>query len=62
MSTINRKIVIVVRGTSEAEVQSAVDEANSRISQGFTSGTDRNDNSGFYFDVSDDVPESERPA
>lgn len=57
-----RKITIVIRGNTEADVEEAFDEAVERLRNGCTSGTDRNESSGFYFDNSSDVPKGDIPA
>lgn len=60
---IARKITIVVRGISEEDVQDAFDEAVDRLSNGCSSGSDRNDSSGFYFRNEPlDLASSEMPA
>lgn len=59
---IARKITIVVRGETEADVEEAFNEAVDRLNAGCTSGSDRNESSGFYFENSGDVPTGEVPA
>jgi hypothetical protein len=61
MKMITRKITIVIRGESEGDVEDAFDEAVTRLKGGFTSGSDRNDASGFYFSNTGDVPADEIP-
>lgn len=58
---IARKIVIVARGDTEADLNAAEAEAMSKVAQGYTSGGDRNDTGGYYFDVASEVPASELP-
>lgn len=57
-----RKITIVVRGNTEADVEEAFNEAVDRLNNGYTSGKDSNETSGFYFENTGDVPEGEVPA
>lgn len=56
-----KKIEIVVRGDTEAALEMAFEEAVQRIQAGCTSGSDRNQESGFYFDVDESVPAGEWP-
>lgn len=56
------RITITARGDSEDSLAKAVDEAMRRIRRGCTSGMDRNDEGGFYFDVTDDIPVGDYPA
>ncbi|MCK9985382.1 MAG: hypothetical protein AzoDbin1_01854 [Azoarcus sp.] len=57
-----KKIVIVVRTSEEGADDMAIDEAMRRIKAGNLSGSDRNESSAFYFDVTDQVPDNELPA
>lgn len=50
-----RKIVIVARGDTEADLELALEEALKRIRDGYLSGSDRNDEGGFYFQVDTNV-------
>lgn len=56
-----RKIVIVARGSEEGALEMAIEEAMRRIEAGNWSGGDHNESSGFYFDVTDQVPDDELP-
>lgn len=57
-----RKFTLVVRGKTESDLEDALQEALRRIQAGNLSGTDRNDDGGFYFDSTTNVPEAEQPA
>lgn len=57
-----RKLTIYVRGETEEARDEALAEAIRSIEEGNTSGSDRNDNAGFYFDSTDNVPNGELPA
>lgn len=57
-----QKIVLVVRGNSDSTMEKALEEALDRIRAGNLSGSDRNEESGFYFAVTNDVAENEIPA
>lgn len=57
-----KKLVIVARGSEEGAVDMAIEEAMRRIRDGNLSGGDRNETGGFYFDVTDQVPDNELPA
>lgn len=57
-----KKIVIVARGSEEGALEMAIEEALRRIEAGNLSGGDRNESSGFYFEVTDQVPDNELPA
>jgi len=56
------KYTIVVRGDTEEDRDAALSEAINRIKAGNLSGTDRNDDGGFYFDSTQDVPAGDWPA
>jgi len=56
------RITITARGDSEGSLAEAVDEAMRRIRHGCTSGMDRTDEGGFYFDVTEDIPAGDYPA
>lgn len=55
------RFTITCSGETDNDIESALNEAVSRITEGFSSGTDRNDTGAFYFTVTD-VPEEEAPA
>lgn len=57
-----KKIVIVVRGDTENDAEEALDTALARIVDGNVTGADRNDESGYYFNSTTDVPPNEVPA
>lgn len=57
-----RKITIVARGTTEADVEDAFEEACDRLRNGYVEGTDRNETAAFYFKNEGNVPENEHPA
>lgn len=62
-SELCRRITITARGKDEAELAAAEVEAWYRIQvQECTSGADHNDEGGFYFEVTGEVPEGEHPA
>lgn len=56
-----RKITIVVRGETEADVEDAFNEAVDRLNNGHVSGANSNDESGFYFENTDEVAPNEVP-
>ncbi|TXG97635.1 hypothetical protein [Accumulibacter sp.] len=56
-----RKIVIVARGDTEADLELALEEALKRIRDGYLSGSDRNDEGGFYFQVATHVDPADWP-
>ena len=56
-----RKIVIVARGDTEADLELALEEALKRIRDGYLSGSDRNDEAGFYFQVATHVDPADWP-
>ena len=56
-----RKIVIVARGDTEADLELALEEALKRIRDGYLSGSDRNDEGGFYFQVDTNVDPADWP-
>lgn len=57
-----RSIKLVVRGDTEGDFEDALAEATRLINQGCRSGSNSNDGGAFYFDSTDNVPESELPA
>ncbi len=56
-----RKITIFVRGDTEADVEDAFNEAVDRLNAGCVTGAESNDESGFYFENSDEVAPGEVP-
>ena len=56
-----RKITIVVRGETEADVEDAFNEAVDRLNNGYASGAASSDESGFYFENTDEVAPNEVP-
>lgn len=58
---ITRKITIVVRGETEADLEDAFNEAVDRLNAGCATGADSSDNSGFYFQNTDEVAPGEVP-
>ena len=56
-----RKIVIVARGDTEADLELGLEEALKRIRDGYLSGSDRNDEGGFYFQVATHVDPADWP-
>ena len=52
---IKRKIEISVWGETEAAVEDAFNEAVERLTAGNISGSDHNDESGFYFTNMDEL-------
>lgn len=56
-----RKIVIVARGDTEADLELALEEALKQIRGGYLSGSDRNDEGGFYFQVATHVDPADWP-
>lgn len=57
-----RIFTLVVAGNSESDYEDALHEALRLIKQGNLSGTNRNEDSGFYFESTTDVPAGELPA
>ena len=57
-----RKITIVVRGKTVSDVEDAFNEAVDRLNDGYTTGADNNESSGFYFENTDDVEPNQIPA
>jgi hypothetical protein len=58
---ITRKITILVRGETEADVENAFNGAVDRLNAGCATGADNNIESGFYFDNTDEVAPGEVP-
>jgi hypothetical protein len=56
-----RKITIVVRGETEADLEDAFNEAVDRLNAGCATGADSSDKFGFYFQNTDEVAPSEVP-
>lgn len=56
-----RKIIVVVRGNTDDDLDLAVEEAFRRIREGCTSGSDSNEDGGFYFDVDSNVDRATWP-
>lgn len=59
---ITRKFTVVVAGKTEAGYEEALSEATRVINEGCTSGVNSNDDGGFYFTSTSDVPDGELPA
>lgn len=57
---IHRKITIVIRGKSETDIEYSFSEAVEHINDGNTSGTDSNEDGGYYFRVTEEVPRKEQ--
>lgn len=57
---LHRKYTIVCRGRTKQDLDNALHEALKRIDGGHTSGGDRGERGSFYFELTDDVPISER--
>ena len=57
-----RKVTIVFRGETAADAEDAFDEAVELLKNGYISGKDSNESSGFYFTNSGDVPANGVPA
>lgn len=57
-----RKLTLVVAGKTEAAFENALAEATQLVNRGYQSGMNVNDEGGFYFDSTDDVPDRELPA
>lgn len=57
-----RKIVIVARGDTEADLENAINEAIRLVKQDYAEGGNSNETSGFYFNKEDNVPDGELPA
>lgn len=57
-----RRITITARGKDEQACAEAEGEAIRRVIAGNTSGSGSNDEGGFYFTVTDDVPRGKWPA
>jgi hypothetical protein len=49
----HKKITIVLRGKSEADIEDAISEATRLIKEGFISGGDSNDDGAYYFEVTE---------
>lgn len=62
MAEVFRKYTIFVRGDDEDARDEAVARVADLMKDGYQSGMDRNESSGFYFSSVDEVPEDERPA
>lgn len=62
MPTLTRKFTIVIEGDTEASFEDARAEATRLINEGYLSGHDANTEGAFYFDSTDQVPDTERPA
>jgi len=62
MSTHTRKFTVVIEGDTEASFDEARAEATRLINEGYLSGHNANPEGGFYFDSTDQVPDTERPA
>lgn len=56
-----RKVTLVVAAGNEGAFEDALAEATRLINQGNLSGSNSNDEGGFYFDSTDSVREGERP-
>lgn len=59
---ITRKITIVLRGETEADVEDAFEGAIEGLKNGCVEGHDKNASSGFYFYNSGNVTPAEIPA
>lgn len=57
-----RRFTITVRGKTETDLESSWAEANRLIKEGYLSGGNCNESSGFYFDSTDQIPKGEVPA
>ncbi len=57
-----KKIVIVVSGDNESDLEDGINEAARLIKDGCVAGKNSNDTGAFYFEVDNDVPEGEWPA
>lgn len=56
-----RMYTLVIEADDDGAFDDALSEATRLLNQGNLSGTDRTENGAFYFDSTDDVPESKRP-
>jgi len=57
-----KRIVIVVRGKTEGDLDEALQEAVYSVKEGCVTGADSNDAGGYYFTVEDEVPKGDWPA
>lgn len=62
MTRTTRKFTIVVTGDSDEAYEEALRTAVNSIKGGNLSGTDRNEESAYYFDSTTDVPDGEKPS
>lgn len=58
---VTRKVTLVVAAGNEGAFEDALAEATRLINQGNLSGSNSNDEGGFYFDSTDSVPDGELP-
>lgn len=56
-----RKVTLVVAAGNQGAFEDALAEASRLINQGNLSGSNSNDEGGFYFDSTDSVPDGELP-
>jgi len=57
-----RRFVIVAAATTQEALDNAVEQATRLINEGNLAGKDSKDDASFYFDSTDEVPDSELPA